>query len=442
MTVDVRETAPTIPMPRVAPADVAVAGRAAGRIRAGVRRASDHVPIALLYLFVLTLTLLQRIVLPGTVVFIALPIAFAVLTVLAVRGDVVADVPRTVAYLAAVGSCCLATLVSTGWTGLDGSLTSLGLLAVLYLPCCARFSPTLRQFFPRVLEFFQKIMSAAAIVCIGQYAAQVVGGWTYEDLLGFLPPALLPPVEGYNLSYPLYYGSPIFKSNGIAFLEPSFCSQFLALAIIVQLLLGGRRWRLVLLGAGLVTTFSGTGLLLLGAGFLVLAVRRGGQWTARASVAALVAAVAVSFTPAGTLLADRSTETTHQGSSGNMRFIAPYELVLSSVPTDPATLLAGRGPGSITRDVVFFNPDGIDVNYPAVPKLLGEYGVPATLVFVVFLLTIFFRGVPSPTLGVMACMLYFVLSGALLTAPIVYLSWFITGLFATGSDPGRPRKVR
>ncbi len=90
------------------------------------------------------------------------------------------------------------------------------------------------------------------------------------------------PEEAYNYSYEIYYGSSILKSNGVVFLEASFASQFLALAIIVQILLGGGRLRLVLFGAALVSTLSGTGLLLLAAGLALLAVRRGGQWATRA----------------------------------------------------------------------------------------------------------------------------------------------------------------
>jgi hypothetical protein len=400
---------------------------AAFRLRTTAARA----PVAGLYLLVVATTVLQRIVVPGTVVFVALPIAYLVVAALAVRGHIVADLPRTLAYLAASALCGTATLVATAWNGLDGSLTSLGLLAVLYIPCCGRLSPALRQRFPDVLEFFQKLMCVVAAVCIGQYVAQLAG-WTFEDLLAFLPTNTLASTDEYNLSYPLSYGSSIYKSNGIVFLEASFCSQFLAMAIIVQILLGRRWWRIALLGVGLVTTFSGTGIVLLGAGLLVLAVRRGGRWAARAAVCLAAAAIAVSFTPAGTLLLERSTETAQQGSSGYIRFVAPYELVLASVPEDTSALLVGRGPGSISRDAEFFNPNNVEANYPTIPKLVGEYGLPAALAFLAFILMLFLRGAPSATLGLMAGLLFFVLSSALLTAPIVYFAWLISGLFATG----------
>jgi hypothetical protein len=66
---------------------------------------------------------------------------------------------------------------------------------------------------------------------------------------------------------------------------------------------------------------------------------------------------------------------------------------------------------------------------------VGEYGLPAALVFIAFLLATFLVRVPSTTLGFMACTLLFLLSGALLQPPIVYLCWIITAAFAA-APPG------
>ena len=92
--------------------------------------------------------------------------------------------------------------------------------------------------------------------------------------------------------------------------------------------------------------------------------------------------------------------------------------------------LVGRGAGTVDSDVGFFNPQGLLVNYPALPKFIVEYGVPTALVFLAFVLTVLLRNVPSPTLGLMAATVYFVLSGSLLQPQTVYLCWLLTGLFA------------
>jgi hypothetical protein len=214
----------------------------------------------------------------------------------------------------------------------------------------------------------------------------------------------------------------------------------LATAIIIQLLLGGTRRRLALFGAALLMTFSGTGLVLLASGLIVLALRRGGRWAWRMALVITVSAVVVGTTPIRGVLLDRVSEFSEQGSSGNARFNAPYDLVFNAISTDLPALLVGRGAGSVDLDVNYFNPTGIPSNYPAIPKLLGEYGLPSTVVFIAFLMTLFLRRCPSAVLGLIAVVMFFFLSGALLEPPVIYLVWLLTGLFA-GSPIARDAHV-
>ena len=400
--------------------------------RRGVRRLADRVPLASIYLLIVTLIAFQRFVIPGTVVSVALPVAFLVLIGLAARGQLVADVSRVALYFAFVAVCLLCTVVTSAGSGPEPSITSLLLLLVLYIPLCFRAKARLRDQFPRVLGFYQKAMAVAAVACLLQWAIQIAG-IPYEDLFDtYLSPTLI--FTEYNTTYPIYYGSPILKANGFVFLEPSFASQFLAIAIIVHLMIGGPRWRLALFGAALLTTVSGTGIALLAVGLVVLAVRRGGQWTARAIVATMLVVVAVGLTPVGELLAERTGESSQSGSSGNARFVAPYVTIADAIGRDQQVFLTGRGAGAVDAEVNanFFNPQGVLVNYPALPKFVGEYGVPAALVFLAFILTVLLRNVPSPTLGLMAAALYFVLSGSLLQPQTVFLCWLLTGLFSAG----------
>jgi hypothetical protein len=401
----------------------------------GVRPDADiRWPRRWLRLFLFTVVVLERFVVPGTPISIAVPAAFLVVAALALRGHVLLDRTRSILYLAAVMSCSAASLIFTISMSLSFSITSLSLLMVVYAPYCVRVSPTTRHLFPDLLELFQRIMVVGATVCLAQFIAQLAG-WQFRDLLDFLPPNLL--AQDFNTSYPLYYGSPIFKSNGILFLEPSFASQFLALAMIIQLLSGRARRRMLLFAGALLTTFSGTGMILLAVGLLVLAFRAGARWAWRMIITVTVAALVVGITPAADLFVSRAGEISEDGSSGNSRFIAPYEVVFGALSTDLSALLVGRGAGSVSSDVNYFAATGDDANYPAVPKLLGEYGIPASLLFLVFLVTAFFRRVPSTLLGVMVCVLYFFLSGALLEPHIIYLSWILTGLFA--ADPSESR---
>ncbi len=405
------------------PAPGAAAPRRAVRIAAGI-------PLAAVYALIVTIVMFQRIVIPGTAVSVALPVAFLVLVALAARGQLEADVSRTALYFSFVAAALVATVAASGGEGPAPSVTSLLLLLVLYIPLCFRTRRRLREQFPRVLAFYQKTMVVAAVFCVLQTAVQFAGV-SYTDLFTSVLPAQVLAAD-YNTTYPIYYGSPILKSNGFVFLEPSFASQFLALAIVVHLLIGGPRWRLVLFGAALAATVSGTGIALLAVGLVVLAVRRGGRWTARALGASFLVVVVVALTPLGALLGERVGESDDANSSGNARFVAPYVSVADAIGRDEQVFLAGRGAGTVDVDTAFFNPQGLLVNYPALPKFVGEYGVPAALVFLAFILTVLLRNVPSPTLGLMAVAFYFVLSGSLLQPQTVFLCWLLTGLFAGG----------
>jgi len=383
-----------------------------------------------LKIIVVSVIVFQRFAVPGISTALCAPIVLAAVAYLLSHDLLVADIAGTGGYLVALGLCSLATVVSAVFFGGSPSLTSLALLLVLYMPFCFR----LRGQFPglrvELLEFFNRLMVVLAVVAVVQWSAQFIG-WQDRDPLAVLPHSLL--LQTYNTFTPIAYGSRIIRYNAVVFLEPSFCSQFLALAIIVQLLLGRNRWRLVLYAAALLTTVSGTGLLLLATGLGVLAIRRGGRWALRALLVAAVVAALVSLTPLGGNTFGRLTEAGVTNSSGNSRFVAPYVQVFNGYARDVPTMLVGRGPGAVARStgLAFFNPDGIEVNYPVVPKLAAEYGFVATLAFTWFITVAILRGARSPTIGAVLLVLYFVLSGSLLQPATVYTVLVFASLFRT-----------
>ena len=65
----------------------------------------------------------------------------------------------------------------------------------------------------------------------------------------------------YNYIQPIHWGSPWMKPNAVFFLETSHISQFIAMAIIIELSCFFRVRYLAFLGAALMTTFGGTGML-------------------------------------------------------------------------------------------------------------------------------------------------------------------------------------
>lgn len=407
-------------------------------VAVGTARLTDRRVLAALRLVVLAVVVLQRFAVPGVGTALCLPVVLAVAGYLGLGGALAEDARRTRGYLVAVGGCCAAALLSALLFTSEWSLKSLALLVVLYVPFCLRLRAEHGHLYRPLLEFFNTVMVVVACVAVVQWAAQLAG-WEYRDLLDVVPEPFL--VQGYNTTYPIQFGSPLMKANGVVFLEPSFCSQFLAIALVVQLLLGGRRWRLPLYAAGLLATVSGTGLVLAGVGLAALAVRRGPAWTVRVVLLLLLLGAVVQSTLPGRVLAGRTTERTEQDSSTQTRFVAPYVLVAEGLTRDTMTLLVGRGPGIVSQrtGMRFFNVEGIDANYPVIPKLAAEYGVVAAALFVGFMLAALTRGTPSTTVSAMMLAVYFFLSGSLLQPHTVLTAWVFTSLFAAGRRAGSQR---
>ena len=412
------------------------------RVATGVRSSAERHAVIGLRLMVVAVVVLQRFAVPGLPTALCMPIVLGIVVYLVSERVLVEDNLRTGLYLLAVGACCGAALVSIIYFRDEWSLNSLLLLLLLYAPFCYRLRREFRSLYRPLLEFYNRIMVAAACVALGQWLAQVLG-WTYKDPLAVLPRPLL--LQTYNTFSPVHYGSSLMKTNAVVFLEPSFCSQFLAVAVIAQLVLGGRRWRLPLYAAALLTTVSGTGILLVGLGLVVLAVRRGVPWAISMAVVLLLMGMALSFTPLGQLLMARSAEPTDPNSSGNARFVAPYQQVTSGLAQDTATLLFGRGPGQSspqTSGIRYFNPEEIEANYPVIPKLGAEYGLIAAVVFTVFAVVAMTKGTPSPTMSAVMLLFYFSLSGSLLQPGTVYMTYLFTSIFAAGPAYSQPRRPR
>jgi hypothetical protein len=382
-----------------------------------------------LYAMVASVVLLQRLALPPSQVALSLLFVIGGFLFLLLSGALVEDRVRMGLYLVAM-TLCLAAAVGSFVLTEGASFFSLLLLAVLYAPFTYVLRPPLLDLYPKILEFFCKLMVIGALLAIGQWVAQVSGAWTYSDLMQMLPQQFL--LQDYNTTYPVYYGSPIMKSNGVIFLEPSFCSQFLALAIIAQLATGGKRWRIPVYVGGILATISGTGLLLLAFGLTVLAWRRGALWSFGVLAATLVAIAAVAVTPAGKLFAERAQEARESQSSVSLRFTDPFERAFRDIGRGWSAPFVGHGPGFVEREAtVYQERTDLALAFPPVPKLATEYGVFAALAFTAFMIAAFWSRTPEKTIAASLVFMHLTLSGSLLQPPTVYLALLLASLFAT-----------
>jgi hypothetical protein len=404
------------------------------------RAPSERFTYAALATIVTAIVALQRIAIPvgESQISIVLPIVLLALGALLVTRALVEDRYRAGAFLVAF-TLCLAAALGSSLAGAEGSLLSVLLLGILYAPFAYVLRSELRGLYPRVVDFFCRLMLVGAALSIGMWVAQMLG-WRYRDLLEFLPPRWL--LEDYNTSYPVRWGSEIFKSNGIIFLEPSFCSQFLALAVIAQLAQGGKRWRIPVYVAGILTTVAGTGLLLLAFGLIMLSIRRGTVWAGGMFLLTLVVAGVLAVTPVGELLSSRADETQEQGSSFNLRFTDPYRHAYDALGETDSAPLVGRGPGFVNRETDdYFERTELKLAFPTPTKLFAEYGLIAGGAFLAFIFLVFLSKVPSLTIASATLFLHLTLSGSLLQPFTAFLGLVLASVFAVPSAVPALRKV-
>lgn len=265
--------------------------------------------------------------------------------------------------------------------GTNISLLSLAFLMLLHLPYVVHVEGA-----ERVLETLYRIFLNVAVIIalcgLGQYVLQFFVGTAYVfPLENFLPADWR--VTGFNMQAPIAYGSSIYRANGIFMQEPSFFSQFLAIAVLVELLGAARLWRVVLYGIAIIVSYSGTGLVLLAVCMPVLiVVRRRWNLVLAAAIVLLLLFLAAPYLHIEHLIA-RIGEFGSERSSAYERFVGGFRIFEESVGTDPARMLFGYGAGSY-RDLVH------GLNHPAAEmalfKIVVEYGLIGTLLYFGFVL--------------------------------------------------------
>ncbi|MEM9203120.1 MAG: hypothetical protein AAGC53_15795 [Actinomycetota bacterium] len=219
------------------------------------------------------------------------------------------------------------------------------------------------------IEVFVDVMTAVAWICLAQIAVNLATGrvFTYATVL----PEVI-AMNNFNHAATWGWQSSLSRSNGFIFLEPSLCGQFLALAIVAGIASKRSRPTIGILLAGFVTTGSGTGLLVLLAGALVLISSRPQLVARLGALAGLGLFLAV---PLGlpAYIAERSAEFSSADTSADRRFILPYEASWSAIGGSGETILFGAGAGNAGA-----LPEVVESGtalFPAAPKLAVEYGL-------------------------------------------------------------------
>lgn len=287
---------------------------------------------------------------------------------------------------------CIYALFSAGLAlaippqGTMASVPSLGYLLLLYAFIVLRIRPSLGA--GETLRIFRDFVTIVAACAVLQFLAQFAGLHMFS-FVGFVPDSLLLE-PAYNVVVPIWYGASVYKANGFFLLEPSFLSQFAAIALVIEFLYFGSAVRMGLFMLALLVAFSGTGFLILGFAVVVASILERRALGRLALLLVVGGAVVALF---GSLVAPeyiesilrRTSELESNQTSGFIRFISPYMMVVDAT-ADPRSIL-GFGPGTAER----FDSIGYEYGVNALTKIMIEYGMPGLGIYVLLLFSCFYR---------------------------------------------------
>lgn len=253
------------------------------------------------------------------------------------------------------------------------SWSSLFLLLCLYAPFSVRLAH--REKMDRVSEYVQStfILLVAVIAAIAVLQLLAVNVFKAS---GFINIAFILPDEIRGAgTYSFFRESGgVVKANGFFLRESATLSILTAIGFLLEYHSKRRLFLIVLLLAGLLSSISGSGILIVIVAFLVP--------TSLRKVPLFVAALVVLFgllaygseIPGLGLWLDRLSELDSRGSSGYARFVAPLQMLERSVEKGSAAIWLGNGSGSYLRTVAALQLK-YEINDPTWAKLIYEYGV-------------------------------------------------------------------
>lgn len=362
------------------------ADHAIGRPHVAAGRREGWV-VALISLVLIAMIFGQKIGLPaaGSHIELILLLSYAVLGVLLLAQRLMVSATRLLLLTVLLAAMMLSQWLSASWWGTTAAI----IVLALYCPFIFVL-PVSRASYRRILNHFQVAMLViCAIVAVQQIVQFTLGAQLWPDLNRLVPPSLLVP--GYNYLRETGFGSGIFMPNGLFFLEPSIVSQFLAIALIVELSLFRRLFHLVAYGAALLATLAGSGLFVLALAAPFALFQLGKRFLPVALGALLVllpVAQSVGWTDQ---IAERAGEFGKPGTSGYIRYTRPIGDMVERLTTRDRQIVSGSGSGTTINDPSH--------NSLAVTKLVNEYGLLVGLAFYAFIFACIFGGAPSLALA-------------------------------------------
>ncbi len=296
------------------------------------------------------------------------------------------------------------------------SMSSIALVLVMHIPYVFMIREGLAT--ENIgLILYRKMMTFVALLGIAQYFLQFVIGPEFTFFMDFyLPPSF--HMDGFNALNAVGNDSTTYKSTGVFFLEPAIFCQFLALALIIEILKFKSVLRMLVYIAAIAVTFSGTGLIIL---FLILPlylVKQKNYLVLTALVVTVLSAPLWAPMVGLESTIERASEFNSKQSSGYARFLSPFDAIRDDMLPSNQRFAFGLGAGNLPwhsdeeRDYLIFNPTWAKIFY--------EYGTVGAIMYTIFMLYIFTSS-SAPSLLKLALLIQFILLGEYLTAPMVHI---------------------
>lgn len=367
---------------------------------------------------------LQRIAIPGLPIPVTLPLTVVWLA-FALRARIVElDPTRTVVWLGVFGSTALLMVPQLFLlTNPMISVNSWGLLVAVWLPMVFRFRTRTGQAYYAAMRGVARAGGGISTLAVLFIALQQFG-IPYRDLLAeVLPRSLIVP--GFVTTYPIFWGSSIFKANAWFALEASFLSFMLGLAMVAALISRRHPALVVWIGLGILCTTAGSGIVIVLLYVLVSVVRGDGRHLLRYLLFGIPVLLIGTATALGDAILSRVGEAGQARSSTSLRAIEPYLHLVPRWFSDVSLALVGGGPGSSQRVIDDLGILGLLVPTPA--KMLYDYGLIGGVLLLAMIL-LAYRGSPAPALAFALAVSMMLLQGS--AQPLVVLSLLTVTMFA------------
>jgi hypothetical protein len=387
----------------------------------------DWIALALLCVPILGASLVSRFGVPGFAqlgIGIALPMMLLAFAAGALSGRVQIEPGRLALFCLMLATLTLPQLLRAG----PFSASSLLMLAVVHLPYVLLVAGG-REHVQRVLSFFLAIATLLAVCAIAQYFLQSALDIALLFPIDHFVPAQF-VVQGFNSQGLIHYGASVYRANGVFMLEPSFLTQFLAVAIIAEAATRRTLLRIGLYALGIVVAHAGTGLLILLVCLpWVISAHRRWDLLILACLAALALVAAADILNLD-MIANRADEFSDPKSSGYARFVGGFHLFEQMLWPDPVRAAFGYGAGAFMEHAHLFRREVADM---PLTKMVFEFGVVGAAMYFAFVMSCLFRS-PLPRVVSVAIALTFLLNGIY----VPFSHGLALGLLVLSSRPALP----